>query len=217
MELVACVTSAVRNRHQRDLIRSTWGSEPFLKTHFGLVRLRAPGREGIKPCVSEVLFFVGRGGTEESSDLVWLGRNGYAAIRVGWRGSEAPARPRRGLQQHLGQDRGDPQVRRRLLQGLASLLDPLNGLERERRRRTTWPRGAVAARNRAVLARRCLRFLLKCDDDAFVDIDAVVADLMASAPIGAAVRGIPRIARGLLWGHAPWLGCFTCLAGKSWR
>ena len=43
MELVVCVTSAVHNRRQRDLIRSTWGSEPLLKTHFGVVRLRAPG------------------------------------------------------------------------------------------------------------------------------------------------------------------------------
>ncbi|CAJ1377312.1 unnamed protein product [Effrenium voratum] len=34
-----------------------------------------------------------------------------------------------------------------------------------------------------------LRFLIKCDDDAFVDIDAVTADLLASAPVG------------LLWGH----------------
>ncbi|CAE7546671.1 GALT1 [Symbiodinium sp. CCMP2592] len=34
-----------------------------------------------------------------------------------------------------------------------------------------------------------LRFLIKCDDDAFLDIDAVAADIMASAPVG------------LLWGH----------------
>ena len=32
--------------------------------------------------------------------------------------------------------------------------------------------------------RRHLRFLIKCDDDAFVDIDTVTADLIASAPVG---------------------------------
>ena len=33
-------------------------------------------------------------------------------------------------------------------------------------------------------SRRHLRFLIKCDDDAFVDIDMVIADLIASAPVG---------------------------------
>ena len=76
---------------------------------------------------------------------------------------------------------------------------------------------------------RRLRFLIKCDDDAFIDIDAVAADIMASAPVGelwscmsSLQKNLHRMqiaklqicqddpcsvlelspAAGLLWGHA---------------
>ena len=84
---------------------------------------------------------------------------------------------------------------------------------------------------RTCAARNRLRFLIKCDDDAFLDIDAVAADIMASAPVGQLwscmrslqphfhrMQAIAKLwiredapcnmlelppAAGLLWGHVP--------------
>ncbi|CAK9028252.1 3-galactosyltransferase 15) (Galactosyltransferase 1) [Durusdinium trenchii] len=136
MELVVCIASAVGNRHLRDIIRQTWGSEPMLRTHFGLVRLR-------------VLFFLGRG--DEALDEQ------------------------------------------------AQLQDVVLLPELEEDFGSIWLKTAAILKfggdyfkdvsGQTSTSRRHLRFLIKCDDDAFVDIDTVTADLIASAPVG------------LLWGH----------------
>eukprot|EP00913_Durusdinium_trenchii_P004006 g3710.t1 len=117
--------------HLRDIIRQTWGSEPMLRTHFGLVRLR-------------VLFFLGRG--DEALDEQ------------------------------------------------AQLQDVVLLPELEEDFGSIWLKTAAILKfggdyfkdvsGQTSTSRRHLRFLIKCDDDAFVDIDTVTADLIASAPVG---------------------------------
>ena len=47
-----------------------------------------------------------------------------------------------------------------------------------------FPRSETGKLTRPMGVFQRLRFLIKCDDDAFLDIDAVAADLIASAPVG---------------------------------
>ncbi|CAE7258461.1 GALT1 [Symbiodinium natans] len=131
MEVVVCVASAAQNRPARDIIRTTWGSEPYLRTGFGFVLIR-------------VLFFLGQSDEataehKETGDIVLLPDlpENFSSI---WLKTAA------------------------ILKFGADYFKAANGSGR-------------------------LRFLIKCDDDAFLDIDAVAADIMGSAPVG------------LLWGH----------------